>query len=120
MFLYAKVPKSFLLQQLYVMINIIFFYYLFSEPIYSTPNKKRHNRQPSYDGTSGPDEKTLNERRKQKALYENVRIPNGSIVQIVEQQKDVTFDSESQAFLEMLIKVRSKFKFDVSKVGGRS
>ena len=55
------------------------------------------------------------ERRKQKALYENVRIPNGSIVQIVEQQKDVTFDSESQAFLEMLIKVRSKFKFDVSK-----
>ena len=62
----------------------------------------------------------MNERRKQKALYENVRIPNGSIVQIVEQQKDVTFDSESQAFLEMLIKVRSKFKFDVSKVRGRS
>ena len=78
------------------------------EPIYATPNKKRHSRQSS---VSGADVKTLERMKKRKADYENVVIKD-SMVHLVKKEKDVASDAEIQAFVDMVTKVRSRYKFD--------
>ena len=79
------------------------------EPIYATtPNKKRHSRQSSVSG----DTKTMERMKKRKADYENVVIGKDSMVHLVKKEKDVACDAEIQAFVEMVTKVRSRYKFD--------
>ena len=65
-----------------------------------------------------PDVKTLEQRKKQKAEYENVIINNDhtKTIEIVTKEKhDLAFDSETHAFVEMLTKLRSRFKHDDPK-----
>ena len=66
-----------------------------------------------------PDVKTLEQRKKQKAEYENVIINNTTdtkTIEIVTKEKhDLAFDSETHAFVEMLTKLRSRFKHDDPK-----
>ena len=64
-----------------------------------------------------PDVKTLEQRKKQKAEYENVIINNDTkTIEIVTKEKhDLAFDSETHAFVEMLTKLRSRYKHDDPK-----
>merc|ERR1712001_702167 len=75
-------------------------------------------RQSSYFQDVQPDVKTLEQRKKQKAEYENVIINNDhtKTIEIVTKEKhDLAFDSETHAFVEMLTKLRSRFKHDDPK-----
>ncbi len=51
----------------------------------------------------------MERRKKQKAEYEKVMIRD-SMTQLVKKEKDIAVDSEIQAFVDMLTKVRSKYK----------
>ena len=85
-----------------------------SEPIYETPTKKKHGRHASI---SGPDEITIQRRKREKAEYENVNIikdddQDHSILSKIRKEKDIAYDREVQAFVDMVAKVRKAYKFN--------
>ena len=51
--------------------------HIYSEPIYATPTKKKHNRRDSIQ-VNQVNQATIERRKKQKAEYVNVTIQSGS------------------------------------------